>query len=111
MKIKFGKMLMHSIIIGLLVAILVLVVQGSRSNFSGGAPLLVNSGPSARQTNGDIFSLRNGVSCVPGSSETADYYTQGLAPGGICGGSAMVRDQLRDYTIAGGIGGSLMEDI
>jgi hypothetical protein len=110
MKLKFGKLLIHAIIIGLLVAILVLVVQGGKSGFTG-SPLLVNPGPAASQTNGDIFSLQDGISCVPGPSETADYYTQGMTPGGICGGSAMVRDQLRDYTIAGGIGGSLLEDM
>jgi hypothetical protein len=71
---------------------------------------MVNAGPDARKTNGDIFSLQGSIACVPGPSETSDYYNQGLTPGGICGGSAMVRDQLRDYTIAGGIGGSLLED-
>jgi len=109
MKVKFGKLLLHAIIIGLLVAILVLVLQGGKSNFTA-APLQVNAGPYARKTNGDIFSLQDNLSCVPGPSETSDYYTQGLTPGGLCGGSAMVRDQMRDYTIAGGIGGSLLED-
>jgi len=109
MKVKFGKLMIHAVIIGLLVAILVLVVQGGNSGYEG-SPLMVNAGPDARKTNGDIFSLQGNIACVPGPSQTADYYSQGLTPGGICGGSAMVRDQLRDYTIAGGIGGSLLED-
>jgi len=108
MKIKFGKMLIHAIIVGLLVAILVLVVQGSKSGYEP-SPLLVNAGLAARQTNGDIFSLKDRVDCVPGPSESSDYYTVGLTPGGLCGGSSMVRDQMRDYTIAGGVGGSLLE--
>jgi hypothetical protein len=110
MKLKFGKLMIHAVIIGLLVAILVLVVQGSKSGYVG-SPLLVNPGPAARQTNGDIFSLQTSASCVPGPSESADYYTQGMNPGGVCGGAALVRDQIRDYTIAGGIGGSLLEDM
>jgi hypothetical protein len=108
MKLKFGKLAIHAIIIGLLVAILVLVVQGSKSGYEP-SPLVVNAGPAARQTNGDIFAQSDRLDCVPGPSETADYYTVGLTPGGLCGGSAMVRDQMRDYTIADGIGGSLLE--
>jgi hypothetical protein len=108
MKLKFGKMFIHAIIIGLLVAILVMVVQGSKSGYEP-SPLLVNAGPAARKTNGDIFTLSDRVDCVPGPSDTADYYTVGLTPGGVCGGSAMIRDQMRDYTIADGVGGSLLE--
>lgn len=108
MKLKFGKMFINAIVIGLLVAILVLVIQGGKSGYEP-APLKVNAGPAARQTNGDIFSLKDRVECVPGPSETADYYTQGLTPGGLCGGAALVRDQMRDYQIADGVGGSLLE--
>ena len=108
MKLKFGKLAIHAVIIGLLVAILVLVVQGSESGYEP-FPLVVNAGPAARQTNGDIFSQKDRIDCVPGPSETADYYTMGLTPGGLCGGSAMIRDQMRDYTIADGVGGSLLE--
>jgi hypothetical protein len=108
MKIKFGKMFIHAVIVGLLVAILVLVIQGGKSGYEP-SPLVVNAGPAARQTNGDIFALKDRVDCVPGPSESSDYYTVGLTPGGLCGGSAMVRDQMRDYTIADGVGGSLLE--
>jgi hypothetical protein len=108
MKIKFGKLAIHAIIIGLLVAILVLVVQGGKSGYEP-SPLTVNAGPAARATSGDIFDLKDRIDCVPGPSETADYYTVGLTPGGLCGGAAMVRDQMRDYSIADGIGGSLLE--
>ena len=77
MKLKFGKLVIHAVIIGLLVAILVLVVQGSKSGFEP-SPLVVNAGPAARKTNGDIFSQSDRIDCVPGPSETADYYTVGL---------------------------------
>lgn len=108
MKLKFGKLFIHAIIIGLLVAILVMVVQGGKSGYEP-SPLVVNAGPQARKTNGDIFSLPDRIDCVPGPSENSDYYNVGLTPGGICGGSAMVRAQMRDYTIADGVGGSLLE--
>ena len=108
MKIKFGKLAIHAIIIGLLVAILVLVVQGGKSGYEPAA-LTVNAGPAARATSGDILDLKNRVDCVPGPSETADYYTVGLTPGGLCGGAAYVREQVRDFAIVDGIGGSLLE--
>lgn len=108
MALKVGKMFMNALVIGLLVAILVLVIQGNKSGFEA-APLSVNAGPAARQTNGDIFAMKNRVECVPGPSESADYYTVGLTPGGLCGGAALVRDQMRDYQIADGVGGSLLE--
>jgi hypothetical protein len=108
MQVKFGKMLIHAVIIGLLVAILVMLMRGQRSGYEA-SPLTINAGPAAQASPGDLFSLKNSVDCVPGPSQTADYYTVGLTPGGICGGSAQVRDQMRDYSIVDGIGGSLLE--
>jgi hypothetical protein len=60
---------------------------------------------------GDEFAIQNlpsDIKCVPSSEETADYYTRGLTPGGICGGQKYVNASA-DYKITGGIGGSLLE--
>jgi hypothetical protein len=46
---------------------------------------------------------------VAGPSKDAAYLSAGLTAGGLCGDQEMIRDQLRDYTIADGIGGSLLE--
>jgi hypothetical protein len=108
---KIAKMAIHAIIIGLLLAILILLVQGKRrSGFSGGAPLTIQPGPNVKNDPKELFDIQPSLDCVPGPSESADYYTQGLTPGGLCGGSKMVADQMRDYNITGGISGSLLED-
>jgi len=48
------------------------------------------------------------MGCVPGPTKEAAYYTKDLTPGGVCGGQALVAAQA-EYSILGGIGGSLME--
>jgi cytochrome c-type biogenesis protein CcmE len=111
MAFKFGKMLVHAVIIGLLLAILVMLVQG-RSNFKSyyePANIVTVAGPNAMADPKSIFDLKVGVDCVPGPSEKAAYYTQGLTPGGLCDSGEYVRDQQRDYAIADGVGGSLLE--
>jgi len=111
MAFKFGKMLVHAIIIGLLLAILVMLVQGrSRANsYYEPSPLVTTAGPNARSDPKSIFDLKVGLDCVPGPSENAAYYTQGLTPGGLCDSGNYVKDQQRDYAIADGVGGSLLE--
>jgi hypothetical protein len=32
-----------------------------------------------------------------------------MTPGGLCGDGDMIREQIRDFSIEGGIGGSLLE--
>lgn len=108
MAFKFGKMLVHAIIIGLLLAILVILVQGKGSSYEP-SPLVTVSGPNAKADPKSIFDLKVGLDCVPGPSEKAAYYTQGLTPGGLCDSGEYVRDQQRDYAIADGVGGSLLE--
>jgi len=56
---------------------------------------------------GSIFDLPVKLDCVPGPLKTSAYYTQGLTPGGVCGGQEFVEDQA-NYTIDSGIGGSLI---
>ena len=112
MKLKIGKVVVHALIIGLLVAILVMLMTKKPMMTSAfeGAPIMTVPGPNSKAEPKELFEIKPSLSCVPGPSEQADYYTSGLTPGGLCGGSASVRDQLRDFTISGGIGGSLLEN-
>ena len=57
----------------------------------------------------DLFKLPNKLECVPGPQATASPYTKDLTPGGICGAQECVRAHAEDYTIVGGIGGSLLD--
>lgn len=108
MAFKVGKMLVHAVIIGLLVAILYLLVQGRGSSYEP-YPITTTAGPAASGAPKSIFDLKVGLDCVAGPGEKAAYYSQGLTPGGLCGSGEYVRDQERDYVIADGIGGSLLE--
>ena len=106
---KVAKLTVHALIIGLLVAILVLLVRGARSSGYSGADITITPGANVQKDPKSLFEIKPSLECTPGPSEKADYYTLGLTPGGLCGGSDMVRDQMRDYAIADGIGGSLLE--
>lgn len=109
MAFKVGKMLVHAVIIGLLLAILYLLVQGRGSSAFEGAPLVTMPGAAAKAGPKSIQDLQSSLECVAGPSEKAEWYSRGLNPGGVCGISEYVRDQERDYTIADGVGGSLLE--
>ena len=54
-----------------------------------------------------IFNLPDKLECVPGSKPTASAYTTG-SPGGLCGAQKLVASTA-NYTITGGIGGSLLD--
>ena len=111
MTFKFGKVLTNAIMIGLLVAILVLLVQGQKKSsyrFEP-APLSVNPGPNAKAHSGSLFDIKPSLECTPGPSEKASYLTSGMTPGAVCGDQELVRDQIRDFAIVDGIGGSLLE--
>ena len=110
MAIKVFKVLTHAIIIGLLLAILMTLVKSQRtSGFETGAPLSINPGPMVAKQPDNLFGINPSIQCVAGPSEKADYYSRGLTPGGLCGGSEYVREQIRDYAIVDGVGGSLLE--
>lgn len=113
MAFKVGKMLVHAVIVGLLVAILVMLVQGKGAKYTSNFvpyPIMTQAGPNASNDPASIFDSKVGLDCVPGPSKDAAYYTQSLTPGGLCGSGEYVRDQMRDYTITGGLSGSLLED-
>ena len=111
MAFKFGKMVVHAVIIGLLLAILVMLVRGRGGSVSTYQPadIVTVAGPNAKADPKSIFDLKVGLDCVAGPSENAAYYSQGLTPGGLCEPGNNVKDQQRDYTIADGVGGSLLE--
>jgi hypothetical protein len=110
MAIKVFKVLTHAIIIGLLLAILLTLVKSQRtSGYDAGANISINPGPMVAKQPESLFSMDNSIQCVAGPSEKADYYSRGLTPGGLCGGSEYVREQIRDYAIVDGVGGSLLE--
>jgi len=102
---KFGSRL---IIFGLLIAILYMLMK-SRSSSYMGSPLDIIMGPGAKAGPADIFSLKNDLKCVPGPSVDSGYYTEDLTPGGLCGDQEFVRNQMRDWTINSGIGGTLFD--
>lgn len=105
---KLGKMFIHALIIGMLVAILVILVRGQASKFQPG-PLSTVAGPAASMGPSSIMEIVPSMDCVPGPSSSADYYTSSNSPGGLCGASEYVNDQIRDYSIVDGVGGSLLE--
>lgn len=107
---KILKLLTNALIIGLLFAILYTLIQGQRSSgYEAGAPLKINPGPMVAKQPADLFAVQPSLECTAGPSEKSDYYSSGLTPGGLCGGSEYVREMMRDYAIADGVGGSLLE--
>ena len=108
MTLKPGKVVTNALIIGLLVAILMMMVRDQKSGYAS-APLLTVPGPSAKKQTGGLFDIKPSLDCTPGPGEKASYLTSGLTPGGLCGDQAYIHDQLRDYAISDGIGGSLLE--
>lgn len=108
MAFKFGKVMINGLIIGLLLAILYMLVQGRGSAYEA-APLMTNPGQAVLSRPASLFDIRPEIRCVAGPGEDAAYLSSGLTAGGLCGDQEMIHDQMRDYTIAGGIGGSLLE--
>jgi hypothetical protein len=106
---KILKLLTNALIIGLLFAILYTLVQGQRRSGYEPAPLMITPGPMVAKQPADLFAIQPSLECTSGPSEKAEYYSSGLTPGGLCGGSEYVREIMRDYAIADGVGGSLLE--
>lgn len=105
---KFGKTFSRLVIFGLLLAILYMLVKGRSSNYMG-SPLDIVMGAGAKAGPDSIFGLKNDVKCVPGPNADSAYYTEDLTPGGLCGDQEYVRNQMRDWSITSGIGGSLFD--
>ena len=108
MALKIGKVLAQAVIIGLLVAILIMLVQGRGSTYEA-APLVTVAGAQASTGPSSLTEIPSSLECTPGPAENAAYYTRGLTPCGLCGDGDSVRSQIRDFSIEGGIGGSLLE--
>jgi len=108
MAIKWGTVLTHAVIIGLLIAIIVLLSRQSRSYMTA-APIVTTPGPNASKDTKSLLDRKPSLDCTPGPGESASYYSMGLTPGGLCGDGDYVHDQIRDFAIADGIGGSLLE--
>jgi hypothetical protein len=110
---KIGKVVTNAIIIALLVTILMTLLKGQNSGYSGAAvataPITISSGLAVKTQPKDLFAIKPSLDCTPGPSEDASYYTSGLTPGGICGDQQYVHEMMRDFAIADGIGGSLLE--
>jgi len=100
-------MLMNIVIIGLLLVILLQVAGRGVSGF--GANLMTTPGAGMSSGPSSIFGLKHDMSCTAsGFNPNSAYYSKSMTPGGWCKDMDFVRNQARDYTIDGGIGGSLL---
>jgi hypothetical protein len=106
---KVSKLITHAVIIGLLIVVVVMLSRQSKA--SGYEPAMLQTSPTGKAASGpqSIFDLRPNLECTPGPAEHASYYTNGLTPGGLCGDGEFVKNQLREFNIENGIGGSLLE--
>jgi len=107
---KIAKLSTHAVIIGLLIVVVVMLYRQSKMTSSYEPGPLVTT-PTAKASSGpqSIFEIRPNLECTPGPAENASYYTNGLTPGGLCGDGDFVKNQLREFNIENGIGGSLLE--
>ena len=88
-----------------IIIILVLTRMSSSSLYTGSPIVATSSGDDNFQAMTD---LPYKLSCVPGPQADASPYTKSLTPGGVCGIQEFVNAR-SNYTITGGIGGSLLE--
>jgi hypothetical protein len=94
------------VIIALLLLILFQVTMGRGMSRMA---LSTTQGPMAAAGPSSIDGLSNKLGCVAGGfNPNSSWYSRGLTPGGLCGDNDWVRNQQRDFTINGGIGGSLL---
>ncbi len=95
------------VIVALLLLILYQVTFGTSKSYM--RDLTTSQGAEASKGPRSIFGLKNSLECQPsGYNPDSSYYSKSLTPGGLCGDDDYVRNQQRDYTIEGGIGGSLL---
>ena len=98
---------MNLVIIGLLVLILRQVMVRGISGF--GANLTTTPGAGMSAGPSSIFGLKHDIKCTAsGFNPNSAFYSKSLTPGGWCGDMKFVGDQMRDFKINGGIGGSLL---
>lgn len=99
---------MNLVIVGLLILIL-LQVAGRGVSFMG-SDLVTKQGAAAAKGPASIFGLDYSLKCqASGFNPDSAFYSKSLTPGGFCGEQAYVRNQIRDFSIEGGIGGSLLD--
>ena len=105
---KYTKLILNAVIIGLLIAILYNMTRSRVVNTFSTSPSMVTLEAEAAPP-ATVFDLKSDLECTAGPSEKAEWYSQDLTPGGLCGVNDFVRSQMKDYSIADGIGGSLLE--
>ena len=104
---KTAKIVMNIVIIVLLLVILRQVMGRGISGF--GANLTTTPGAGMSAGPSSMFGLKHDISCTAsGFNPQSAYYSKSLTPGGWCKDMDFVRNQERDYSIDGGIGGSLL---
>jgi len=104
---KTAKIVMNIVIIVLLLVILRQVMGRGISGFGANLTTTPVAGMSAGPSS--IFGLKHDISCTAsGFNPQSAYYSKSLTPGGWCKDMDFVRNQERDYSIEGGIGGSLL---
>lgn len=106
---KYGKVLTHAIIIGLLLAILYQLARPASYYIPNNIAPIDIAIKGTGQEPSQLGDIKPSLACVPGPEKESSYYTMGLTPGGLCGDEAFVLSQMRDYSIADGIGGSLLD--
>lgn len=58
----------------------------------------------------NMFAIKSSVSCVPGPSPNAAYYTDSQS-GGLCSDQSYVHKMGHEYMINDGVGGSLLSSM
>ena len=99
---KRVEQIVYAVIVGI---IIILVIMRTSSLYTGSPIVATSSGDDNFQAMTD---LPYKLSCVPGPQADASPYTKSLTPGGVCGIQEFVNAR-SNYTITGGIGGSLLE--
>ncbi len=99
---------MNLVIVGLL--ILILLQVAGRGVSMMGSNLATVQGEAAASGPSSIFGLKYDLGCqASGFNPKSAFYSKSLTPGGFCGEQDYVRNQIRDFKIEGGIGGSLLD--
>lgn len=102
------KVILNAVIIGLLIAILFNLTRSRSVVTFASSPQPIELAKEGAPA-GSIFDLTSDLECTAGPGPKAEEYSQDLTPGGLCGVGEFVNSQMKDYSIADGIGGSLLE--